>query len=50
MKKIYKRFEIKAWENPCFDCCMCCDYVDNCEDSCVNNDITCNQCLYNRED
>lgn len=46
MKKIYKRFPIKLWESSCDECCMFCDYIEDCVDGCVNQDITCNQCKY----
>ena len=43
-KKIYKRFPIKLWISECEMCCMeCCIDVEECSDSCVKNEITCNQ-------
>ena len=45
-KKIYKRFPIKLWTNICNDCCMKCDFVDDCDEGCIEEDITCNQCEY----
>lgn len=50
MKKIYKRFPIKEWQNYCEECCMFCDLIENCNEGCIIEEITCNQCLYNRED
>ena len=44
--KIYKRFPLKLWKNDCEECCMICEDPDECRDSCINGEITCNQCEY----
>lgn len=47
--KVYKRFPIKLWENECESCCMECYMEKDCKESCVRDNITCNQCKYGGE-
>ena len=48
-KKVYKRFPIKLWENECGDCCAECDYFDMCGYGCYKQEVTCNQCEYEKK-
>lgn len=47
--KIYPRKEMKLWGSACDMCCMECPEIDICDEACIKEDITCNQCTYGGE-